>query len=82
MISMIGYNAAGLSAYSLKTLKAARINKMEPSITQIRSNSDYVSNMGKQIGAKVKYVDTKKKLSHSIDELNKAMNGDLIYCYF
>lgn len=78
----IGYNAAGLSAYSLRTLKAVRINKMEPSIIQIRSNSDYVSNMGKQIGEKVKYVDTKKKLSHSIDELNNAMNGDLIYCYF
>ena len=78
----IGYNAAGLSAYSLRTLTAARINKIEPMITQIRSNSDYVSNMGKQIGAKVKYVDTKKKFSHSIDDLNKAMNGALIYCYF
>lgn len=77
----IGYNAAGLSAYSLRTLTAARIKKMESSIIQIRSNSDYVSNMGKQIGAKVKYVDTKKKLSHSIDALNKSMNGDLIYCY-
>ena len=76
----VGYNAAGLSSYSLRTLTAVRIHKMEPTITQIRSNSDYVSNMGRQLG-NVKYVDTKSKFSHSINDLNVAMNGTLIYCY-
>ena len=76
----LGYNAAGLSSYSLRTLTATRVNKMEPTITQIRSNSDYVSNMGRQLGS-VKYVDTKSKFSHSINDLNVAMNGNLIYCY-
>lgn len=77
----LGYNAAGLSTYSLRTLTAARVNKMEPTITQIRSNSDFVSNMGRQLG-NVMYVDTKSKFSHSLNDLNKAMNGYLINCYY
>lgn len=77
----IGYNAAGLSSYSLKALTANRINMMEHNIRQIRSCSDYISRMGKLIGKDVQFVDTNKNCSHSLDDLILAMNGELISCY-
>lgn len=77
----IGYNAAGLSSYSLKALKAFRINMMECNIKQIRSCTDYISRMGRLIGKNVQFVDTNKNRSHSLDELILAMNGELISCY-
>lgn len=77
----IGYNAAGLSSYSLKALTAYRINIMEHNIKQIRSCTDYISRMGRLLGKDVQYVDTHKNLSHSLDDLILAMNGELISCY-
>ena len=76
----IGYNAAGLSSYSLKALTAKRINKMEYNIKQIRSCTDYISRMGRLIGKNVQFVDTNKNRSHSLDDLILAMNGELISC--
>lgn len=76
----IGYNSAGLSNRSMRTLTVKRERMMDRRILQVRSTTDIISRIGHLIG-QVEYVDTRKWLSHSIDDLNKVMNGRLMSCY-
>ena len=75
----MGFNSAGLSTYSRKTLGAGRIQKGERKIQHLCADTDYISPVGKQIGI-VLHVNTEVKLSHSLDDLNNAINGELMGC--
>ena len=76
----IGYNSAGLSNRTMRTLTAKCERTMAGRIRQVRSTTDIVSRIGHLIG-QVEYVDTHKRFSHSIDHLNMTMNGSLMSCY-
>lgn len=76
----IGYNSAGLSNRTMRTLTAKRERTMAGRIRQVRSTTDIVSRIGHLIG-QFEYVDTHKRFSHSIDDLNMTMNGRLMSCY-
>lgn len=75
----MGFNSAGLSTYSRKTLGMSRIQKGERKIQHLCADTDYISPIGQQIGT-VLHVSTGVKLSHALDDLNKTINGELMGC--
>lgn len=75
----VGFNSAGLSEHSKRTLTFARRRKAESRIEHICADTDPISPIGCQIGS-VFHVDTGKKLSHSLDHLNELFNGKLVGC--
>ena len=75
----VGFNSAGLSEHSKRTLTFARRRKAEGRICHICADTDPISPIGSQIG-NVYHVDTGKKLSHSLDDLNEVFNGELVGC--
>lgn len=75
----VGFNSAGLSEHSNRTLTLSRRRKADNRICHICANTDPVSPIGSQIG-RVFHVETGKKLSHSLDHLNELFNGKLIGC--
>lgn len=79
-VTGLGYNSAGLSSYSRKTLTAGRIRQAEKRIYHICADTDPVSPIGSQIG-NVFHIDTGKRWSHSIDDLNETINKGKIGCY-
>lgn len=79
-INGTGFNSAGLSKYSCYTLTGERITRNKDRIQHVCAINDPVSKIGKQIGA-VYQIDTNHRISHSIDHLNKTLNGREISCY-
>lgn len=75
----IGYNSAGLSNYSKKTLTGERIRHAEKRICHICADTDFISPIGSQIG-RVLHINTGKRWSHSLNHLNRRLNGELIGC--
>lgn len=75
----VGFNSAGLSEHSKRTLTFARRHRAESRICHICADTDPISPIGSHIG-NVFHVDTGKKLSHSLDDLNETFNGKLIGC--
>ncbi len=75
----IGYNSAGLSNYSKKTLTGERIRHAEKRICHICAVTDFISPIGSQIG-RVLHINTGERWSHSLNHLNKRLNGELIGC--
>lgn len=75
----VGFNSAGLSEHSKRTLTFARRRRAESRICHICADTDPISPIGSHIG-NVFHVDTGKKLSHSLDDLNETFNGKLIGC--
>lgn len=79
-IAGTGFNSAGLSSYSCYTLTGERIHRNKGRIEHLCASTDPVSKVGKLIGT-VGHVDTRKLLSHSLDDLNETLNRGKISCY-
>lgn len=75
-----GLNSAGLSNYSCHTLTSERIMRNRHRIQHICADTDPVSKVGTLLG-RTEYVRTGYPLSHSLDTLNKVLNGEKISCY-
>ena len=75
-----GFNTAGLSNYSCHTLTSERIMRNRHRIQHICANTDPVSKVGTLLG-RTEYVRTGYPLSHSLDTLNKVLNGEKMGCY-
>ena len=76
----VGYNSAGLSNFSKKSLTGERIKHAAKRIFHICADTDFISPIGDQIG-RVFHINTGERWSHSLDHLNKTLNGRLISCY-
>lgn len=70
-----GYNSAGLSDNSIKTISGYNNKKLQCKVVHICSLHDPVSRLGHQLGDK-KYVDSERGIrAHFLTQLNKKLNN-------
>ena len=82
MLHVYGYNSAGLSDNTIKTIPDYDKDNLVCKVVHICALHDPVSRLGQQIGV-VKHVKSKRGwFAHSLDNLNKSLNGQAKYVFY
>lgn len=77
-----GYNSAGLSDNTMKSIPHYKDDNLDSKIFHICALHDPVSRLGHQIGV-VKYVKSRRGwFAHSLDNMNKSLNGQAKYVLY